>query len=207
MKRSMSGGAAPVPDRVAQTVAWISSHFSEDAILVPVVLLLDRAEHVVDRLAHVVPERHAVLQDVRHELTGAEPLSEHQTAADLEGGMQTQEQRIGVEQRHAGIATILGAERQVPGNHLPDQEELEMAVVDALREPGRPGGVDHHQVLVRIHGDVRGVEAGPGRSHFRGDAGHQVPPAEIRRLARPHDQDVLRRYAPEATGDAIDLRE
>ena len=43
--------------------------------LVAAVLLLERAEHVVHRLADVVPEGDAVAEDVGHELAGAEALA------------------------------------------------------------------------------------------------------------------------------------
>src|SRR5437879_492345 len=95
------GRRRAVADRVAQMIVGVIRDLGDDARLVAAVLLLERREDVVHRLADVVPVRHAVAEDVGHELAGAEALVHPDAAADPEGRHAPDEHRVRVKERHA----------------------------------------------------------------------------------------------------------
>ena len=145
-----------------------------DAVDVAAVFLLDRGQHVVHRLADVVPEGHAVLEDVGHEVGRAEALTQRQRSAHVERRVEAQEDGVGVEERHVGVAGVVLAETEVARHRHADGEELEVVVVDALGQARGAGGVDHHVRRHRIHFDVGRVERSLGRADLRGQRRGEV---------------------------------
>ena len=190
---------------MTQPIARIARDFSEDPLFVSAVLLLDRAEHVVHWFTDVVPVRDSVLEDVGHKAAGAETLAHRDARADFEGGVEAEEHRVRVEERHAGVAAVVGAQTEVAGHGLADQKEFEVIVEDALRQARGAGGVDRHQVPIRVDLQVGRIERLARLRDFARQAAQQVARTQRQLAGRAQHQHVLRRDVRKALAHAIHL--
>ena len=92
----------------------------------------------------------------------------------------------------------------------PINEQLEMVVVDALRQPGRTRCVDHDQVRrsgsTSTPGVYRAIRPGFGHLGLRCSSSSRVRPREP--LPRADHEEVFGRDVTRADpGDALDLRQ
>ena len=171
MKRSMSGARRAVADGVAQLVLRVVRDLGVDARLVAAVLLLDRAEHVVHRLADVVPVRDAVAEARRaRSSTGAEALAHREAAADPERrhGSRRRSRSSG----RAACRRSRRRPRRARGSPTPPCRSRSSFMWLLLMPFGQPGG-------------ARGVD-----DHRAASWGRRRPPARraTRRRARPRSR-------------------
>jgi hypothetical protein len=110
-----------------------------------------------------------------------------------------------VEERHAGVAHVVGAEAEVVRDGHADRQQLEVVVVDALRQAGGARRVDHHERRHRVHVGRRCVEALVGGTDLL-----RQRRLEVRRIVgvarRLQDEDVLGCDGAQLTADLLDLR-
>ena len=142
----------PVPVRHAEPVLRVVCERLHDGLAAPV-LLLERVDDVVERLAHVVQERHAVLQHVLLEGAGAELPLEHEAPAHDELGKDADVPGIGVEERHGDVAAVVPVELDRRLDHEARSHELDMRAGHALRHAGGAGGIDDDHRAEIVHAD------------------------------------------------------
>ena len=97
------GNGSGVPVESPVSLNWVVE-------TVPAELAVERVEDVVHRLSHGVPVRHPVVLPVREEGCRAEALAQRHARSRREGGLNSEEEGVRVEQGHAQRDRWLGAQ-------------------------------------------------------------------------------------------------
>src|SRR4029453_13326339 len=100
------GSGSAVAERVAELVPGMIRDLGANP-LDGSVLLLESTQHVVDRLAAVVSVGGTGGKEGGGEPRRAEALAQREASADVEGGLEAEEHRVGVEERHARVADVV----------------------------------------------------------------------------------------------------
>ena len=147
--------------------------------VVGVVGVLGLREQVRERLARVVEVGRAVVADVGEPPRRGEPPAEPDRARRDDRRRPTDLHRVRVEQRHAHVADVVGAEVHDHRHALAGHEQPALRADDRLRRVGRARREDQRPDRVDV-----GLDPGIGRVRVRGERVGERR-AERRRAGRP----------------------